>query len=146
MTVSKRLTQKQLNSRVVKRLEKTDKLSFLENFAMFMGKAQLVELALKHRLVNKYGYDEGKIERWTLGTAIKELEQCGLRRDFIALLRELNEHRRYIAHDLLAHDALLKKLTGLEAHDLAWRSLQRGLYAVEAVIVVHDFLTKNKYM
>jgi hypothetical protein len=56
--VSKRLSSKQLHARVVKRLRKNDKLNFLESFAMFMGKAQLVELALKKILMTKYGYLE----------------------------------------------------------------------------------------
>jgi hypothetical protein len=140
MAVSNRLTRKQIISQVGKRLLKNEKLNFLENFAMFMGKAQIVEMALKQRLVNEYAYDEDEIERWTLGTAIKELEKCGLRKDFIALLDELNEHRKYIAHDLLAGDALMRNLIGPEAQRFAWKSLQRGLYAVEVVIVVHDFL------
>jgi hypothetical protein len=45
--VSKRLSPKQLHARVTKRLRKSDSLNFLESFAMFMGKAQLVELALQ---------------------------------------------------------------------------------------------------
>jgi hypothetical protein len=99
--VSKRLSPKQLHARVTKRLRKSDNLNFLESFAMFMGKAQLVELALKKILVTKYGYQESRIERWTLGTAIKELKKCGLRKDFIALLEDLNDHRIHIAHELL---------------------------------------------
>jgi hypothetical protein len=34
---------------------------------MFMGKAQLVEIALKNLLMTKCDYSEQKIERWTLG-------------------------------------------------------------------------------
>jgi hypothetical protein len=144
--VSKRLSSKQLNARVFKRLRKTDNLNFLEHFAMFMGKAQLVELSLKKILVDRYRYDEGRIERWTLGTTIKELEKCGLRNDFIVLLKDLNEHRIYIAHNLLSDDALMRKLAGSEAQSFAWKSLKHALYAVEAVIVVHDFLATNKYL
>jgi hypothetical protein len=44
---------------------------------------------LKRILVNKYGYKEEKIENWPLGAVIKELKKLGLRRDFIALGREL---------------------------------------------------------
>ena len=56
------------------------------------------------------------------------------------LLKDLNEHRIYIAHELLADDALMKKLAGWKAQRFAWKSLERGLYAVETVILVHDFL------
>jgi hypothetical protein len=143
---SKRLSSKQLQFRVGNRLRKYDNLNFLESFAMFMGKAQLVELSLKNILTIKYSYNENRIERWTLGTTIKELEKCGLRKDFIMLLKDLNEHRNYIAHELLADDALMKKLAGSKAQRFAWKSLERGLYAVEAVIVVHDLLAANKYL
>jgi predicted ferric reductase len=144
--VSKRLSSKQLNARVFKRLRKTDNLSFLEHFAMFMGKAQLVEMSLKKILADRYHYDEDRIERWTLGTTIKELEKCRLRKDFIVLLKELNEHRVHIAHNLLSDDALMRKLAGSEGQSFARKSLKRALYAVEAVIVVHDFLATNKYL
>jgi hypothetical protein len=144
--VSKRLSSKQVHSRVVRRLRKNDKLSFLEQFAMFMGKAQVVELSLKNILETKYGYDENRIKRWTLGTAINELEKCGLRQDLIVLLKDLNEHRVYIAHELLADNALMQKLAGRDTQRFAWKSLQRGLYSVETVIVVHDFLAANKYL
>jgi hypothetical protein len=143
---SKRLSSKQVQFRVGNRLRKFDNLKFLECFAMFMGKAQLVELSLKKILTIKYSYDENRIERWTLGTTIKELGKCGLRKDFITLLKDLNEHRIYIAHELLADDALMKKLAGSKAERFAWKSLERGLYAVETVIVVHDFLATNKYL
>jgi hypothetical protein len=73
---------------------------------MFMGKAQLVELSLKNILETKYRYDENRIKRWTLGTAIIELEKCGLRQDFIVLLKDLNEHRVYIAHEPCARGSL----------------------------------------
>jgi hypothetical protein len=143
---SKRLTWKQVHLRVSNRLRKLDNLNFLESFAMFMGKAQLVELSLKKILTSKYSYDENRIERWTLGVKIRELENCGLRKDFIVLLKDLNEHRIYIAHELLADDALMNKLAGLGTQRFAWKSLERGLYAVETVIVVHDFLVSNKYL
>jgi hypothetical protein len=76
---NKRLSAKQLQFRVDNRLRKYDNLNFFESFAMFMGKAQLVELSLKSVLTSKYSYDENRIERWTLGATIKELEKCGLR-------------------------------------------------------------------
>jgi hypothetical protein len=43
---NKRLSAKQLQFRVDNRLRKYDNLNFFESFAMFMGKAQLVELSL----------------------------------------------------------------------------------------------------
>ncbi|WP_271528965.1 hypothetical protein [Bradyrhizobium sp. CCBAU 25338] len=134
------LSGKQVHAIVARRLRRIDRLSFLESFAMFMGKAQLVELGLKNLLTSMYGYDEERIERWTLGRVVKELGERGLRQDFIQLMEELKERRNYIAHEMLANDALLRRLAGVGAHRLAWKSLRRGLYLVEEAIVVHDFL------
>jgi hypothetical protein len=69
-----------------------------------------------------------------------------VRKDFVLLLKDLNERRIYIAHQLLADDALMKKLAGFQVQRFAWKSLERGLYAVETVIVVHDFLVANEYL
>lgn len=135
----KSLSGKQVHAIVMRRLRRIDGFSFLES-SMFMGKAQLVELGLKNILTDKYGYDEEKIERWTLGRVIRELRDCGLRQDFIHLMEELKERRNYIAHEMLVNDALLRRLAGRGAQRIAWKSLHRGLYVVEQAIVVHDFL------
>jgi hypothetical protein len=138
-----RLTDKQLHSRVAKRLEKIFELNHLECFAMFIGKAQLIEMALKNLLSTKYHYQENKIERWTLGKVIQKLEALGLRADFISQLKELNRYRTHMAHDYLADYALT---TRLKAPGLTQKRLREGLYVVEATIIVHDFLVSNKYL
>ena len=146
MKKAKQLSGKQVHARVVSRLRKANKLNFLESFAMFMGKAQVVEFGLKKILMSKYGYKEEKIENWPLGAVIKELKKLGLRRDFIALVEDLKERRNYIAHEMLADDAIMRKLAGAKAQRFAWKSLERGLYAVEQVIIVHDFLASNEFL
>lgn len=142
----RQLTAKQVHAIVARRLRKYDKLNLMEHFAMFMGKAQLIELGLKNHLMNKYGLDEGKIERWTLGQVIGELDKRGCRPDFVALLKELNKHRKYIAHELLADDAIMRKLMGSKGQRFAWKSLSRGVYVVETTVVVHDFLASNGFL
>ena len=57
----KRLSGKQVNAIVFRRLRKYDKLNFSESFAMFMGRAQIVEFGLKKLLMDKYGLEEEKI-------------------------------------------------------------------------------------
>ena len=58
----------------------------------------------------------------------------------------VRQHRKYIAHDLLAHDALMRKIVGSKARRLAWKSLSRGAYVVETTVVVHDFLATNGFL
>jgi hypothetical protein len=55
-------------------------------------------------------------------------------------MEELKDHRNHIAHEMLANDVLLRRLAGVGARRIAWKSLSRGLYLVEQAIVVHDFL------
>ena len=144
-TRTKQLSGKQVNAIVDRRLCKYDRLNFLETFAMFMGKAQVVELGLKKLLISKYALNEGRIEKWTLGQVIGELKKRGCRPDFIGLLEELKKHRNYIAHEVLADDAIMRKMDS-RAQRFAWKSLSRALYSVETTIVVHDFLARNGYL
>jgi hypothetical protein len=137
---SKSLSGKQVHAIVTRRLRRIDRFNFFESFAMFMGKAQLVELGLKNILTSKYGYDDETIERWSLGRVVRELRKKGLRQDFVHLMEELQEYRDYIAHEMLANDALLQRLAGSDARRIASKRLSRGLYLVEQAIVVHDFL------
>lgn len=132
--------------KIWERLLPLDKLSFFENYAMFMGKAQLVEMAMKGILIKKYGHNEKQVERWTFGRVIDELDKCGLRKDFLALLRKLNEYRIEIAHNLLADDALGKSLVGLEFQCFSMKTLKQGLFTVEETVHVYDFLSENKYL
>ena len=48
-------------ARVLRRLKPYNTLSFLERYAVFMGKVQVVELLLKRALVNdrEYAFEKG---------------------------------------------------------------------------------------
>jgi hypothetical protein len=142
----KRLSDKQLNAIVFRRLRRYDKLNFAESYAMFMGRAQLVEFGLKKILMRKYGLQEEKIQNWPLGQVISELKKRGFRQDFIGFLEELKEYRNYIAHELLFDDAIMRRLAGSRAQRLAWKRLSQGLLLVEQTIVVHDLLTDMRLL
>jgi hypothetical protein len=143
---NKKLKPKELITKISKTLVPLDKLSFLEQYGMFMGKVQLVEFVLKKLLRNKYHYTEKKTEKFTLGASIVELKKLGLRKDFIFLLEQLNEYRIQIAHYLLADDAIGKSLIGEKFEHLSMKTLNYGLIKVEEVIQVYDFLSANKYL
>jgi hypothetical protein len=68
----------EIQRQVSKRLKKYNKLSAIEQFAMFMVMAQLLEIGLKGLLVRLYKYDSDAIQKWTLGYTAKELTKCGL--------------------------------------------------------------------
>ena len=49
-------------------------LSFMEEYAMFMGKSQILEFGLKKLLEHKYDYESEIMEKWTLGQITKKLK------------------------------------------------------------------------
>jgi hypothetical protein len=138
----KLLTEKVIQLAVIRRLKPYDKLNVLEQFAMFIGKAQLFELALKQLLARRYDYEFDDMERWTLGRTVRELKECGLRKDFVVLLESFVERRNFIAHELLASKALFTALSGTTARFVT-RPLEHGIYELEQVMFLHDWCEKH---
>lgn len=136
------LTPKEIERTLSKRLRPYDKLSFLEQFAMFMGKAQILELGLKGLLARRYECDFDQMERWTLGRTTIELKQRGVRKDFIDLLESLVERRNFVAHELFVGDALAKLFTGMSTRR-ARRPLQHAIYELEQILLLHDWLEEH---
>ena len=137
------LTAEQLTKAIFKALRPLDKLSFPERYTTFMGKAQIVEMALKRLLLRNYGFKEKQLEKLTLGAAIHHLEREGIRPDLVVLLNELNKFRIQMAHVFLCDDAIGKSLLGAEFQHLSEKSLRHALFAVEHVIQVYYFLSAH---
>jgi len=128
---------------VSKRMKKYEKLNTLEHYAMFMGKAQILEFGLKSLLVEKYGFDHDRVERWTLGWTTKQLKKNGLRPDFIYFLERVAEYRNYIAHEFLANDAMLKSLLGGDSGMMELKHLIKGTFELEQIIFMFDWCMEN---
>lgn len=109
---------------------------------MFMGKAQILEFGLKGLLMRKYSVPLETMEKWTLGRVKNELEQNGLRPDFIALLNRVVEYRNYIAHELLANNALINSIIEMSPR-METEELWKGTYELEQIIILHDWCLKN---
>jgi hypothetical protein len=137
------LSPRQVSARVFRRLKKYEELSSLEQFAMFMGKAQLLELALKSLLIRLFNYDADHIQKWTLGRTTRALKESGLRGDFVALLEGFVRHRNYIAHEYLANDALFRRILGRDIGRFERKHLERGIFAVEQAILIYDWLEQH---
>jgi hypothetical protein len=58
---SKTLTPKMLMRKIGRSMGRLSKLSFLETYAIFMSKAQLIEFALKKILRKRYRYGGRKL-------------------------------------------------------------------------------------
>jgi hypothetical protein len=136
------LSEEEIRDMISEKLEGYKKLSFLEQYAMFMGKAQILEFGLKSLLSNKYEIESEEMERWTLGKLKNELAQKGLRSDFIALLDSLVQSRNYIAHELLANNALLNSLVELSPR-IEGRELWKATYELEQIIILHDWCVEH---
>jgi len=104
------LSPMEIQEHVLKRLGKYENRNFFEQFAMFMGVAQILEIGLKNVLSIKYGYDSEKMEKLTLGQTKEELKKRGLRTDYIHLLESVVNYRNYIAHELLANQIIMDGL------------------------------------
>jgi hypothetical protein len=134
------LTTEEIRAAVSQRLDRYARLNLFEQFALFMGTAQILELALKSVLQQKYGLELERMERWTLGRTARELRDQGCRTDFCQLLDSVVEYRNHIAHELLAAQALLKSLLdGADTGRLATKHLDLAIYELEQLVVLYDW-------
>ena len=136
------LSAAEIQAAVALRLEKYRELSFLEQFAMFMGMAQLLELGLKGLLHREFGVAIEDTERWTLGRTAHVLREKGVRGDFCTLLASVVAHRNHIAHELLANEALLRSLLSKSTRPNI-RELEKGIYEMEQLVFLHDWCEEH---
>ena len=133
------LTEAEIQAEVLRRLDDYNHRNRFEQFALFMGKAQLLEMALKSLLEHKYAVDSEVQRRWTLGRVARELEERGFRQDFVLLLRSVVEHRNYIAHEFLANNVIERALYESESSTRTDGPLHKGMYELERIIFIHDW-------
>jgi len=137
------LTAEAIQSAVFQRLEKYHGRNLLESFGMFMGMAQLLELGLKGLLHRRFNVDFEEMERWTLGQVAAALRERRLRPDFLELLRSVVQYRNYIAHSLLANEAILRDLLQGGQTRFELRELQRGTYELEQLCFLFAWTEEN---
>lgn len=128
---------------LAEKLERYENLTFLEHYAMYMGKAQLLEMGLKRLLIEKFEYEFDAIEKWTLGRVKSELREIGLRPDFIALLESVVEARNYIAHDLLADQGLMQSILNDRYYSKFERILSTAIIELEQIIIIFDWTNEH---
>jgi hypothetical protein len=127
----------------LRRLAKYQKLGLLEQFAIFMGMAQLLEVRLKQLLAHRFGDNMDTIDRWTLGRTAKALKTHGLRSDLVVLLESVAQYRNHIAHELLASEIMLRALLGGKSLRAETRILERGVYELEQLNYLCDWCDKH---
>jgi hypothetical protein len=141
------LSREDISKETSKRIERYKSLNFPEQYAMFMGVSQILEMGLKKLLEEKFNYDFDKIEKWTLGKTAKELQKNNLREDFIILLNSVVDYRNYIAHEILANKALMygafSHLIPKEHYDKDSRLLHKAIIELEQLVFLFEWTQEN---
>lgn len=136
------LSAEQIKNEVFAQLDQYKDRSVLEQFAIFMGKAQILEFGLKRLLARKFNVPLEEMELWTLGKTKSELRQRGLRPDFIAFLDRVVDHRNNMAHEFLVNTEIARSIANFSERKL-YGDLFRALYEIEQIIILHDWCEEN---
>jgi hypothetical protein len=131
-----------IKARVMRRLDRYMGCSYLEHFALFMGGVQLLEMHHKGLLAQRYGRDMEGMERWTLGRVANEMRVAGVRPDYCELLSRLVTSRNYIAHEMLASNALLRSLVKGWSPRFGRKILDPATYELEQLVVLATWCDK----
>ena len=142
MTEEPVLTPEEINDQIYVKLKDYKKLSVLEQYAMFIGKAQILELGLKQLLFRNFDVPINDMEKWTLGQKKKKLEEKGLRSDFIALLEEVVDYRNYMAHEFLVNNAITQSLVNFSDRKL-YGDLFKAIHTLEYLMIVYDWIEEH---
>ena len=133
----------ELQAEIFKRLEAYKDKSFLEMFALYLGKAQLLEFALKKLLVELHDFKLEDLERKTLGQTRWLLAEKGLREDYLVLLQTVVNERNHAAHEMLANQALIASYEIEISERMQLRELQNSLFTLEQAIFLFDYFQHN---
>ena len=142
MTEVAALSGEQIKKEVLAKLDQYEDRSVLEQYAIFMGKAQILEFGLKGLLARKFNVPLEDMELWTLGRTRTELRQRGLRSDFIRFLDSVVDHRNNVAHEFLVNTEIIRSIANFSERKL-YGDLFRALYEIEQVIILHDWCEEN---
>ncbi|EJE8521959.1 hypothetical protein P3656_19920 [Vibrio parahaemolyticus] len=143
MTDRQGLSGKEIQHRVLLKVEEYQDKSVLEQYALFMGKAQLLEFCLKNLLFRLFDVPIESTEKWTLGRTKNELKSKGLRPDFIEFLSGVVDYRNHMAHEFLANDAITQSFANFSEHK-RFRELYKAIYELEQLIIFYDWCEENQ--
>jgi hypothetical protein len=137
------LTPEEIREAVFQRMAKYRGRTLLEHFGMFMGLAQLLELALKALLHRRYGVELETMERWTFGQVARALRDRQLRPDFLRLLGSVVQYRNHVAHSVLADAVVLRELYQGRQTRFETRDLERGTYELEQLWFLFEWTEEH---
>lgn len=137
------LDPSELQRQVIDNLGSYGQRNSFECFALLMGKAQILEFGLKNLLNRRCGVDHAEMEKWTLGKVASELASRGFRPDYIDLLKEFVKQRNYIAHEMLANNAIFRSVAPSMSDRFQFKQLQQPAFDLEQLLIVHDWLEEH---
>lgn len=142
MTELSTMTGQQINAQVLAKLDEYKNMNVLEQYAIFMGKAQMLEYGLKGMITRKFKILDEDMDGWTLGRTKNELRDRGVRADFIAFLESVVTHRNNMAHEFLVNIGIIRSITNFSVRK-HYSDLFRALYEIEQIIILHDWCEEN---
>ncbi|ELI0612312.1 hypothetical protein Q8V59_004238 [Vibrio vulnificus] len=143
MSDGKALSKVEIQQKVLQKVEEYQDKSILEQYALFMGKAQLLEFCLKNLLFRLFDVPVESTEKWTLGRTKNELKNKGLRPDFIEFLSSVVDYRNHMAHEFLANDAIIQSFADFSEHK-RFGELYKAIYELEQLILLYDWCEENQ--
>ena len=142
MIDSAAMSKKHIEDSVCAELDKYKDRTVLEQYAIFMGKAQILEFGLKGLLIRRFYVSTEDTKRWTLGKTMNELRKRGLRHDFLGFLESIVEHRNCMAHEFLVNNAIVCSISNFSDRKV-YGNLFRALYEIERIIILYDWCERN---
>ncbi len=143
MSDGKALSKVVIQQKVLQKVEEYQNKSILEQYALFMGKAQLLEFCLKNLLFRLFEVPVENTKTWTLGRTKNELNNKGLRPDFIEFLSSVVDYRNHMAHEFLANDAITQSFADFSDHK-RFGELYKAIYELEQLILLYDWCEENQ--
>lgn len=126
----------------LRNLKKYNNLDTLEQYALYMGMAQILEAKIKVILASQFNQSAKTIEQLPLGKTIPLLKKQGVRDDLIILLDEIRSDRNTMAHEFLAN-LLISTDLGFDPESKIVRELSKYICNLEKVILFWDWCIKN---
>ena len=142
-TSKPQLEKSDLQRQVLINLKSYGTRNSFECFALIMGKAQILEFGLKNLLHRRCGIKNVEMDKWTLGRVASELAKRGFRTDYVELLKGFVKQRNYIAHEMLASNAIFRSMAPTLSDRFEFRQLQQPAYDLEQLLIVHDWLEEH---
>ena len=131
-----------IKAEVLAKLDHYKGRSVLEQCAIFLRKAQVLELGHNRLLAGKFNVSHEEMESRTLGKTKNERRDRGLLPGFIGILESVVAHGNNMAHGFVVSTKITRSIANFSDRRL-YGGLFRALYKMEQIIILHDWCAEN---